>query len=446
MGSLADQSNYDPATGMPYPGNAPDYGDLSQRMTNAQQRLAAGIYEAGAMPGRAFGTVPGGPPTPEEEANWGAGTALGMLGASRLPGGAPAGAVGAGGAKLVQPEGIFAYHSSPYTFDKFDPSMIGTGEGAQSYGHGFYFAENPAVSGQGGQYWNSFMQRFPPHEMDAAQLLKQANFDRDKAIALAQQKVDSTRATIAGGSENAFALPMAEAFLPRDQAALDLLRSRQPIVGPRTYEVNINARPEQMLNWDAPLHAQPQMVEPLRRAGFNLSPAVGDLSYLTQKAAEAGPDSWYAAQLRAVGDMRNKTGAEFRPKTPDEAAALNEAGIPGIRYLDQGSRALGSKASPNDTLASILDAVGGDRAAALAEVNTRIQHAANLPAQYRSTSSNLPAVRDMLLDPNFKDPRTSNYVIFDPSRIDIRKMYAVPGAVGAGGMGALATQDNYQPQ
>jgi hypothetical protein len=52
----------------------------------------------------------------------------------------------------------------------------------------------------------------------------------------------------------------------------------------------------------------------------------------------------------------------------------------------------------------------------------------------------------MLLDPNFKDPRTSNYVIFDPSRIDIRKMYAVPGAVGAGGMGALATQDNYQPQ
>jgi hypothetical protein len=43
---------------------------------------------------------------------------------------------------------------------------------------------------------------------------------------------------------------------------------------------------------------------------------------------------------------------------------------------------------------------------------------------------------------------THNYVIFDPNKLDIRKMYAVPGAVGAGaaGMGALATQDNYQPQ
>ena len=57
-------------------------------------------------------------------------------------------------------QGIRAYHSSPHDFDKFDLSKIGTGEGAQVYGHGLYFAENPAVSGQGGQYWNQFRQRF----------------------------------------------------------------------------------------------------------------------------------------------------------------------------------------------------------------------------------------------------------------------------------------------
>ena len=28
------------------------------------------------------------------------------------------------------------------------------------YGHGLYFAENPAVSGQGGQYWKQFLERF----------------------------------------------------------------------------------------------------------------------------------------------------------------------------------------------------------------------------------------------------------------------------------------------
>ena len=46
------------------------------------------------------------------------------------------------------------------TSTKFDLSKIGTGEGAQVYGHGLYFAENPAVSGQGGQYWNQFTQQF----------------------------------------------------------------------------------------------------------------------------------------------------------------------------------------------------------------------------------------------------------------------------------------------
>ena len=43
-------------------------------------------------------------------------------------------------------KGISAYHGSPYDFEKFDLTKIGTGEGAQAYGHGLYFAENPAVA------------------------------------------------------------------------------------------------------------------------------------------------------------------------------------------------------------------------------------------------------------------------------------------------------------
>ena len=41
---------------------------------------------------------------------------------------------------------IRAYHGSPHDFDKFDLSKIGTGEGAQAYGHGLYFAENENVA------------------------------------------------------------------------------------------------------------------------------------------------------------------------------------------------------------------------------------------------------------------------------------------------------------
>ena len=41
---------------------------------------------------------------------------------------------------------ITAYHGSPHSFDQFDLSKIGTGEGAQSYGSGLYFAENEGTA------------------------------------------------------------------------------------------------------------------------------------------------------------------------------------------------------------------------------------------------------------------------------------------------------------
>jgi hypothetical protein len=39
------------------------------------------------------------------------------------------------------PDAITTYHGSPHDFDEFDMSKIGTGEGAQAYGRGLYFAE-----------------------------------------------------------------------------------------------------------------------------------------------------------------------------------------------------------------------------------------------------------------------------------------------------------------
>src|SRR5262249_4330999 len=36
-------------------------------------------------------------------------------------------------------------HASPHDFERFDISKIGNGQGAQTFGRGLYFAENPAV-------------------------------------------------------------------------------------------------------------------------------------------------------------------------------------------------------------------------------------------------------------------------------------------------------------
>lgn len=40
---------------------------------------------------------------------------------------------------------LTAYHFSPYKFDRFDLSKLGTGEGNFDYGRGLYVAENPDV-------------------------------------------------------------------------------------------------------------------------------------------------------------------------------------------------------------------------------------------------------------------------------------------------------------
>src|SRR5574343_290164 len=41
---------------------------------------------------------------------------------------------------------IKVYHGSPHAFTKADSSKIGTGEGAQAYGHGLYWAESPETA------------------------------------------------------------------------------------------------------------------------------------------------------------------------------------------------------------------------------------------------------------------------------------------------------------
>jgi hypothetical protein len=59
---------------------------------------------------------------------------------------------GLAGAPMAAPEGAIransfrAFHGSPHTFDQFDLSKIGTGEGAQAYGHGLYFAQNENIA------------------------------------------------------------------------------------------------------------------------------------------------------------------------------------------------------------------------------------------------------------------------------------------------------------
>ena len=64
----------------------------------------------------------------------------------------------AGNAVITEPGVTFsitALHASPHSFRKFDTAFMGKGEGAQAYGWGLYFAENPKVNRS---YMNQFAQ------------------------------------------------------------------------------------------------------------------------------------------------------------------------------------------------------------------------------------------------------------------------------------------------
>jgi len=293
--------------------------------------------------------------------------------------------------------GIRAYHSSPHDFDKFDWSKLRTGEGANTYGAGFYAAENPAVSGQGGQYWDQFARnRFaysPTPEGMATRALMETKANRAAAI----EKLSNPKYQ-----------EHLQHFLPNSyfkdvdpKEALKLLESGAP-VGPRTYEVNIAARPELMLDWDKPLKQQ--------------SPAV----YETLRTLDV-PDKPHVTGSMAYWDLGGQALTRGKPSqdVPEYASkTLADAGIPGIRYLDQGSR------PPSQfELEKARSLLAG------AELHGD-------PAWIAKQQANVARLEELMTKPG-----TYNYVVTDPSKLDIMAKYGVVGGVP---LGALAAQDQYQ--
>jgi hypothetical protein len=311
-------------------------------------------------------------------------------------------------------KGIRAFHSSPHDFERFDISKIGTGEGAQVYGHGLYFAENPAVSGQGGQYWDQFKRRFDRHEQDAADVLREHGFDRQEAAASIAAQIDAVKARLATAGPNANFEGM-QAALRNWQAQHDLIAGGGP-VGPRTYEVNIKADPATMLDWDKPLREQPMrgVLPDIAKQFSGASPGAADMyNFLQSGGDQASKVSGVDYYRSLVPSNRNAAGV---------SAALQEAGIPGIKYLDEGSRRL----------------VTPQHQADIADFEAKL-------AQVRQTGSPEDIARHERLFAQMNVQPTSNYVMFPGTedKIDILRKYGVVGAP-AGALGATFDPSQYE--
>jgi len=229
--------------------------------------------------------------------------------------------------------GMTAYHGTPHKIKGlFDINKVGTGEGAQAYGHGMYFAENPNVAvqyknilskpeftktGQGvelrGQLPRMLDESYS--ELVAKNGIQQTNYGDVTDIVgqrLDRQMKDALKANDMNW------------YNKTADMKLDLARFREnppPNTG-NLYKVDIpDEQIPNMLDWDKAYSEQPEKIKAI----------FGNVDKNNRISTQLAYERW----------MANNN------LTPPEASKLLSAqGIPGIRYLDQGSRNT-SKGSSN---------------------------------------------------------------------------------------------------
>ncbi len=286
-------------------------------------RMAVNMFEAAKLPGDVYaGRTKAGTDDYYNRATDLAGLVMGGSYA------APAVKGGAG-------MGIRAYHGSPHDFDRFDMSKIGTGEGAQAYGHGLYFAEaeataksyRDALAGKGLPLRDTIASHLPDANLTQSDLgrIYSAALNAEKDPMKAAQSVQMMLPHLR--DEGASYLGAPGPIGQKIAGAISDLREKGR---GRMYEVNINAKPEQFLDWDKPImQHDPNVLNALNSVGYPVE----------QKLGHLGSDALEVGTKRAViGRAGPGSEAEL-------VAKYANAGIPGIKYLDQGSRGAGQGSS-----------------------------------------------------------------------------------------------------
>ena len=216
--------------------------------------------------------------------------------------------------------GAIVWHGSPHKFDAFDASKIGTGEGAQAYGHGIYTAEAPDVAKQYAE------------KVKDMGTIKQINSEMSKLAKIMDED------SIAGQYRNFKTSAGKEAQKRYDE----LMNIRSGISNAPGYLYKVDLPDEaiaRMLDWDKPLSQQAPEVQ---KALLALNDPVIN-AWKQNGAWEHAPAGGASAYQHLAKGITKASAAEGRTATASDL--LRTQGIPGIRYLDQGSRGAGAGTS-----------------------------------------------------------------------------------------------------
>jgi hypothetical protein len=303
---------------------------------------------------------------------------------------------------------------------------IGTGEGAQAYGYGLYGAEAEGIA----RGYRDQLSRPYLATADGQNIAEKYGSDVADIFEMAGGEPDDMRATVTRlrqiVKENLDDIGVSDVsqlksefygdlpstiidFSNRADRLENLLNSGDVklVNEGKLYELNINANPEDFLDWDKPLSEQPAKVQ----EAFG-SIVDRDLSKDTGWAKLTGSQALDAAAQRAGV----KGGAE---------EMFRSQGIPGIRYLDAGSRGrpyqvdLAYKGRPFEE---------GYFEPQFARSK---EEAENIAKEYRGKG----------YDANVRDVATRNYVIFDENLINIVRKYGIAGAAAMLGVSAVDVEE-----
>jgi hypothetical protein len=233
--------------------------------------------------------------------------------------------------ELEMPDGAVVYQSmddavpegarviKEHPLGRFDMSKIGTGEGAQAYSRGLYFAEREATG-------QSYRDQLTKRRVQRAQsLLSNSGNDVDLAIENAKKEIDRLKSLDltpeTGSSKRESLISLQEEKI----AELTKLKNTGQMSKGSMYEVNIAATPDEFIDWDLPLDEQSESV-------MNALNKTDWYKYAEEGAYEAAGnrgDNPYGMDLVR---WLEEDGAE------DAAQMLKDAGIKGVQYADAQTR------------------------------------------------------------------------------------------------------------
>ncbi|MEY4243547.1 MAG: hypothetical protein RLZZ245_1132, partial [Verrucomicrobiota bacterium] len=304
-----------------------------------------------------------------------------------------------------------AYHGTPHKVDKFSTDKIGTGEGAQAYGWGLYFADSrevaagyrDALSGvrlldaTGKALWEV------TDNPAAIKILKEAQSFWKKGkttVPSIIQDIKSRREQAEFWAKDGTNVESNRAFVIGADEAIRLLQGGAVAkVDGNLYRVMLKVDDEDLLDWDKPLSEQSQKV----KAALSFMPPI--------KAMLGGMrgKSWGDPSVHPSfkgSDLIEEVGASG--KQQEASRALAAAGIRGIRYLDGNSRI-------SDAQIELSEKTVAERRAEMeADPSPVREQMLNMAERY------LEGLKAKATQGSY------NYVIFDASDIEITEENGTP--------------------